>query len=60
MSAISLAGVSVRLGSRDVVADVSETVAPGEWVTLLGPNGAGKSTLLRAVLGALPVRLERL
>ena len=49
MTAIALDRVSVALGGRRVVEDVTEAVAAGEWVTLLGPNGAGKSTLLRAL-----------
>jgi iron complex transport system ATP-binding protein len=49
VTAIALDGVSVALGGRHVVENVSGTVARGEWVTLLGPNGAGKSTLLRAI-----------
>jgi len=51
VTSIALDGVSVSLGGRRVVEDVSATVASGEWVTLIGPNGAGKSTLLRAVAG---------
>ncbi len=54
MNAIELDDVTVSLGGREVVRDVSAVVARGEWVALIGPNGAGKTTLLRAVAGLLP------
>ena len=54
MSAIGLDGVTVHLGGRAVVRDVTATVERGEWVALIGPNGAGKTTLLRAIAGLLP------
>ena len=54
MTAIGLDGVTVELGGRAVVDDVSATVERGEWVALIGPNGAGKTTLLRAIAGLLP------
>ena len=53
MSAIGLEGVTVRLGGRPVVREVTATVEVGEWVALLGPNGAGKTSLLRAIAGLL-------
>ena len=56
MTAIELEHVSVALGGRDVVDDVSATVAEGEWVALIGPNGAGKTTLLRAIARLVPYR----
>ncbi|MFJ6739272.1 thiol reductant ABC exporter subunit CydD [Streptomyces sp. NPDC091279] len=51
--ALAFEGVTVRYPgrSRDAVADVSFTVAPGETVALVGPSGVGKSTLLNTVLG---------
>ena len=54
MSAIGLERVTVSLGGREVVRDVSASVERGEWVALIGPNGAGKTTLLRAIAGLLP------
>jgi iron complex transport system ATP-binding protein len=47
-------GVSVTLGGRRVLHDVTLEANPGEVLALLGPNGAGKSTLLKALAGLLP------
>jgi NitT/TauT family transport system ATP-binding protein len=35
----------------EVLADVSLTVAPNEFVALIGPSGCGKTTLLKTVAG---------
>jgi NitT/TauT family transport system ATP-binding protein len=40
-------------GSYQAVADVSLTVADGEFVAIVGPTGCGKSTLLNAAAGLL-------
>jgi ABC-type branched-subunit amino acid transport system ATPase component len=47
--------LSVRLGQRLVLDDVSLTVYKGEQVRITGPNGAGKSTLLNAITGVQPL-----
>lgn len=47
--------ISVVLGERRVLHDVSLRFEPGMVTGLLGPNGAGKSTLLRAIVGLVPV-----
>ena len=50
---IEARGVSVRLGGRVVVDDVSVVADPGAVVGIVGPNGCGKSTLLRALVRIL-------
>jgi zinc/manganese transport system ATP-binding protein len=52
--ALTVDGVSVRLGGREVLHDVGFSIKPGEFVGLIGSNGAGKTTLLRVILGLLP------
>ncbi len=54
-SAIDLSHLSVSLGGRTVLRDLSLTIEPGEFVGCIGPNGAGKSTLLRTLLGLIPI-----
>ena len=55
-AALELRDVSVSLGGRSIVHDVSLSLAPARLVALLGPNGAGKTTLLKAMAGLLPSR----
>ena len=52
--ALELMGLSVALGGREVVSNVSGVVRPGTFVAVCGLNGSGKTTLLRAALGLLP------
>jgi zinc/manganese transport system ATP-binding protein len=51
--AIVLDGVTLALGGRRVLANVSLAIRAGEFIGVLGPNGAGKTTLFRALLGLL-------
>jgi iron complex transport system ATP-binding protein len=48
---LELDAVTVKLGRRPVVSDLSARVAAGEWLALIGPNGAGKTTAIRAAAG---------
>lgn len=50
---IDLSGVSVSLGGRPVLQDISWKVMPGDFSAVIGPNGGGKTTLLRVILGLL-------
>jgi zinc/manganese transport system ATP-binding protein len=54
VSVIALDHVTLRVGSRIVLSDVSFNIEAGEFIGVLGPNGAGKTTLMRAILGLLP------
>ena len=54
MNAIEFCDVTLIMGDRVVLAEVSLEIASREFVGVLGPNGAGKTTLMRAVLGLVP------
>jgi ABC-type Mn2+/Zn2+ transport system ATPase subunit len=54
-AAIEAAGLSVDLGGRRVLEEVSLEVAAGEFCCLCGPNGGGKTSFLKAVLGLVPL-----
>jgi ABC transport system ATP-binding/permease protein len=45
--------VTVRLGDRVLLDDVSWRLGPGDRVAVVGVNGSGKTTLLRLLLGDL-------
>ncbi|MCZ2497266.1 ATP-binding cassette domain-containing protein [Xylophilus sp. Kf1] len=55
---LAVDGLSVRIGSRYLLRELSFSLRPGEALTLLGESGAGKSLLAEAVMGSLPDVLQ--
>ena len=51
--AIDARTVSAKLGSVEVLHDISLQLSLARWTSIVGPNGAGKSTLLRVLAGLL-------
>jgi len=45
--------LSVMLGGKEILKNISFSVAPQEVLAVIGPNGAGKSVLLKVLMGLL-------
>lgn len=50
---LEVRNVKVRLGSSEILKDVTFKIGKYEMVALLGPNGSGKSTILKTIFGVL-------
>jgi zinc/manganese transport system ATP-binding protein len=53
VTAIACDRVSIRIGGRTILSDVSFAIDRGEFIGVLGANGSGKTTLMRAILGVV-------
>jgi iron(III) transport system ATP-binding protein len=54
MTSLSISHLTVKLGDREIISDLSFELKKGEIASLLGPSGCGKTTLLRAIAGLIP------
>lgn len=45
--------VTVRAGDRALLAGISFSARPGEFIGVIGPSGSGKTTLAKVITGAL-------
>jgi len=50
---VELEHVSLTLGGRELIHDLSYHAVPGDRIGIVGPNGRGKSTLLNLISGRL-------
>ncbi len=48
---LSLKNITVEVGNKTVVRDLSLKISPGQLHVLMGPNGSGKSSLAYALAG---------
>ncbi len=46
---IDMNNLSLSIGDKQILHDITLTVQRGEFFAVLGPNGSGKSTLLKAI-----------
>jgi heme exporter protein A len=51
---LKVSGLTCSRGERQLFADVSFSLAAGEWLHVQGENGAGKTSLLRLLVGLSP------
>ncbi len=51
---ITIENLSVVIGEKVLLKEISLNIAPSKWSCLVGPNGAGKTTLLKVLLGVMP------
>jgi zinc transport system ATP-binding protein len=50
---IECQNLSVHLGKRTILRNISLSVKKGEIVTIIGPNGSGKTTLFKTLIGGV-------
>ncbi len=54
MSRLTVNRLTLRIGERDLCANLELELAPGQCWAILGGNGSGKTTLLHTLAGLLP------
>lgn len=56
---LTLTNLSVSIGDKKILDDISFAFKPGQTYALMGPNGSGKSTLAAAIMGQPNIRYAR-
>ncbi|MCG2742059.1 MAG: heme ABC transporter ATP-binding protein [Syntrophaceae bacterium] len=55
MPMISVRGLDLCYGNRQILQDITMQVRGGEFYLIIGPNGSGKTSLLKALANLLPI-----
>ncbi len=55
MPVISVQGLDLCYGKRQVLQDITMQVQRGEFYLIIGPNGSGKTSLLKGLANLLPI-----
>lgn len=50
---LEVKNLSVKIGKKLILDDISFDLKNGDWLMIIGPNGAGKSTLIKALSGII-------
>lgn len=53
MNRLCVDQLSVSLGGKPILSDLSAEFEGGQFTAILGPNGTGKTTLLKAMMGTI-------
>lgn len=53
MSRLTVANITKRIGTTEIIRDLSFTVENEEFVSIIGPSGSGKSTIFNLICGLL-------
>jgi len=56
---LDVRGLTVSVGGKPLLRDVSFHVETGETVVLFGPNGSGKTSFIQTIMGYPEFRVER-
>ena len=56
MSIITLKNITVKLGNKDILKQLSATVKAGAFIGIVGRSGEGKTTLLNLLAGFIPLQ----
>jgi len=54
MISISTTNLAYRIGTREILGEVSFSLEEGDRLAIVGVNGSGKSTLLKMLCGEYP------
>ena len=56
MNNLCVEELSVSLGGKPILSNLSANFKGGQFTAILGPNGTGKTTLLKAMMGIIPYK----